>query len=230
MGARHTCRVAEVFYSLQGEGPLAGTPAVFIRVAGCNLRCPWCDTRYAWSGGSLYTPRMLAEEVAGLAEKAQLIVLTGGEPLLQSRCLAETLLELPALGVNLPAALETNGTLHPGPLAPLLDHAVVSPKLGNSGYGGTGDPSRARVHPWWFEASRRRRPRVYWKFVVASEDDAREVEEFVRRHRLDPETVYLMPLASSREEYLERVGLVAKLAAEKGFRFSPRLHLEAGLR
>ena len=220
-----------MFYSLQGEGPYAGTPAVFVRTAGCNLRCPWCDTKYAWSGGREATPEELAETVAETAGRhAQLIVLTGGEPLLQAECLAEMLLELGRRGVRLPVGLETNGTLPPGPLANLLDHAVVSPKLGNSSYGGTGNPEAARIHPWWFRAHREGLLQVYWKFVIASEADLKEVEELVEREKLDPRKVYLMPLASNTREYLERIGLVARLALKKGFRLSPRLQLEALIR
>ncbi len=219
-----------MFYSLQGEGPYAGTPAVFARMTGCNLRCPWCDTSYAWSRGTEMTPKELAEAIAREARRAQLIVLTGGEPLLQADCLAEALLELGRMGVRLPIGIETNGTLPPGPLANLLDHAVVSPKLGNSDYGGTGRPEATRVHPWWLRAHRERLLPVYWKFVVAGEEDVKEVEEYVEEHGIDPRSVYLMPLASTREEYLERIRVVARLAMEKGFRLSPRLQLEASIR
>ncbi len=223
------CRVVEVFRSLQGEGPEAGTPAVFVRLAGCNLRCPWCDTKYAWSGGEVVEAREVAERVARLAHGAELLVLTGGEPLLQPRCIAKLLEELGLMRVYLRPALETNGTLPPGPLAFMLDHAVVSPKLSNSRYGGTGRPEAARVHPDWLTLYRRGYPRIYWKFVVRDESDVEEVEAFVERHGVERRDVWLMPLASNRDEYMVVAARVARLALEKGFRFSPRLHLELGL-
>ncbi len=223
------CRIVEVFRSLQGEGPEAGTPAVFVRLAGCNLRCPWCDTKYAWSGGEVVEVERLAERVARLASSAELLVLTGGEPLLQPRCITALLEELGSMRVYLRPALETNGTLPPGPVAHMLDHAVISPKLSNSGYGGIGSPEATRVHPDWLTLYRRGWPRVYWKFVVRDERDIEEVEAFIAKHGVEKRDVWLMPLASNREEYRLVAPRIARLALEKGFRFSPRLHLELDL-
>ncbi len=219
-----------MFRSIQGEGPYAGHPAVFVRLAGCNLRCPWCDTRYAWSGGKQLEAGEVAETVAGLARGGELLVFTGGEPLLQPGCILAIVEHLGARGVYLRATVETNGTLKPGPVAYVLDHAVVSPKLGNSLYGGTGDPSRAAVHPEWLHLYRSGALRVYWKFVVEGENDVVEIEEFVEKHGIRREDAWLMPLASTREEYERVAPRVARFALEKGYRFSPRLHLELGLR
>ena len=73
--------IAEIFYSLQGEGELAGVPSVFVRTAGCNLRCAWCDTPYAsWQPEG--TPRTVDDIVAEVIKHpAQHVVLTGGEPM-----------------------------------------------------------------------------------------------------------------------------------------------------
>src|SRR5213082_1511458 len=75
-------KIAEIFYSLQGEGTLAGVPSAFIRVSGCNLRCTWCDTPYAsWNpqGAEMPLPAILAEVAK---HPARHVVLTGGEPMM----------------------------------------------------------------------------------------------------------------------------------------------------
>ena len=75
--------VNEIFYSLQGEGKLAGVGSVFIRLAGCPLRCRWCDTKYAWDAdaGDILTPEQILEKTK--AYPAQFVVVTGGEPMVQ---------------------------------------------------------------------------------------------------------------------------------------------------
>ena len=80
-----TLKIAEIFASLQGEGLRQGEPTIFVRLAGCNLRCPFCDTKHAWKGGRETSVERIADRVARLAKArpAEWIVLTGGEPLLQ---------------------------------------------------------------------------------------------------------------------------------------------------
>ena len=110
-------RVNEIFYSLQGEGFQAGTPAVFLRLAGCNLRCPFCDTAF-----DTFTEMSEEAIVAQLCQyPATLVVVTGGEPSLQ---LTDTLVEaLHKVGRRV--AVETNGT---HPLPPAVDWVTLSPK------------------------------------------------------------------------------------------------------
>ena len=110
-------RVNEIFYSLQGEGFNTGTPAVFIRFSGCNLECPFCDTQH--QEGKEMTEGDIIEEVAHY--KANLVVVTGGEPALQ---LTESLVEmLHFLGKTV--AVETNGTVE---LPKNVDWITLSPK------------------------------------------------------------------------------------------------------
>src|SRR5215471_5561618 len=78
--------IAEIFKSIQGEGTRAGLPCVFVRLTGCNLRCTWCDTAYAFHGGkkmSVEEVMASVEELTGGPKKLPLVELTGGEPLLQ---------------------------------------------------------------------------------------------------------------------------------------------------
>src|SRR2546430_5253120 len=102
-------RVTEIFFSIQGESTLAGEPTVFVRFTGCDLRCGYCDTEYAFYGGTAMTREQILEEVSKYPT-ARIVCLTRGEPTLQK--------ELPLLAQELPdrgyqASLETHG--HPPP-------------------------------------------------------------------------------------------------------------------
>jgi 7-carboxy-7-deazaguanine synthase len=78
-------RLTEIFYSLQGETSTVGLPTVFVRLTGCPLRCQYCDTAYAFSGGNVFTLTDILEKVASF--KASYVTVTGGEPLAQKACL-----------------------------------------------------------------------------------------------------------------------------------------------
>lgn len=110
-------RVNEIFYSLQGEGFNTGMPAVFIRFSGCNLQCPFCDTQH--QDGKEMTEGDIIEEVSRY--KANLVVVTGGEPALQ---LTESLVEMLHL-LGKTVAVETNGTIE---LPENVDWITLSPK------------------------------------------------------------------------------------------------------
>lgn len=101
-----TLRVTEIFFSLQGETSRMGLPTVFVRVTGCPLRCGYCDTTYAFTGGESMTLAAIAERVA--AFKTRYVTVTGGEPLAQPNCLA--LLKLLA-DRGYSVSLETGGAL-----------------------------------------------------------------------------------------------------------------------
>lgn len=113
-------RVNEIFYSLQGEGRWTGTPAVFVRLSGCNLRCPFCDTDFA-----AYRPMTAAQIVAAVtAYPSRHVIVTGGEPLLQlDGALVDALAD-----AGLAIHVETNGTI-PSP-SPRIDWITCSPKEG----------------------------------------------------------------------------------------------------
>src|SRR5471030_1218078 len=168
--------ISEVFYSLQGEGTLAGVPSVFVRTSGCNLRCAWCDTPYAsWEPEGEARP--VADIVAEvLRHPARHVVLTGGEPMI-AKDIHALAAELKKLGRHL--TIETAATIMPGGIA--CDLASLSPKLLNSA-------PDAREHPAWrkkHEATRWQ-PEVVraWldgydcqlKFVVARPEDVDELE------------------------------------------------------
>jgi 7-carboxy-7-deazaguanine synthase len=127
-------RVSEIFYSLQGEGMLVGTPSVFVRLAGCPLRCSWCDTKYAWDfeAGEDLEPAQIVEQISRWSCK--FIVLTGGEPMMGPDLAARPGLgdltrSLKVLGKHI--TVETAGVLFIPDLA--CDLISISPKLAASG-------------------------------------------------------------------------------------------------
>ena len=116
----HTYRINEIFYSIQGEGQFAGTPAVFVRFSGCNLACPWCDTDH--THGEEMTRDELENAVGELLKghEGAIVVLTGGEPTLQLRE-DEPLF----FGFKTRICIETNGTQ---PVPGWVEWITVSPK------------------------------------------------------------------------------------------------------
>lgn len=99
-------KVCEIFRSIQGEGAGQGSPCTFLRLAGCNLRCRWCDTPYAQNGGADTRPEQVLEELHSLG--GLYVCITGGEPLLQSDELLPLVDELAAEGKEI--EIQTNGT------------------------------------------------------------------------------------------------------------------------
>ena len=222
-------RVTELFHSLQGEGILSGTPSVFVRLAGCPLRCRWCDTRYAWgfAGGTDYSLPDLIGQID--AWPSRFVVITGGEPLVGADLmprtgLAELTGQLKARGRHI--TIETTGTLFVPDLA--CDLMSISPKLGNS-------TPRASDLAAAHEKVRLDRDAIaalveaypcQLKFVVDAAEDLAEIRELLGQlPAIDEDRVLLMPQAKTREELLAKAPLVAQLCREGGFRFCQRLHV-----
>jgi 7-carboxy-7-deazaguanine synthase len=166
--------VTEIFRSIQGESSHAGRPCVFVRLTGCNLRCRWCDTAYAFHGGRRMTLDEVLSEVAELARgndsRIRLVELTGGEPLLQPETvpLAERLL---AAGYEV--MIETSGERFVGNL-PWQVVKIVDVKCPDSGEGGTFDLANLGAIDGKDEV----------KFVIASRRDYEFAREFTREQRL----------------------------------------------
>ncbi|MGC4090758.1 MAG: 7-carboxy-7-deazaguanine synthase QueE [Polyangiaceae bacterium] len=223
MASSSTIKINEIFASLQGEGPSLGAPSLFVRLALCNLRCDWCDTRYTWDferfDPALEVHPTPVESVAQRIREAPeaRVVITGGEPLLQQPALA-TLLE--SIGDEKQVEVETNGTISPEPaLARRVNQWNVSPKLAHAG-----DPRDKRVRP---EALRALRDtgRAFLKFVVKTSDDLLELRALVAELEWPSERVFLMPEATTAAEHHARSQTLAELCHEHGYRFSPRLHV-----
>ena len=219
----------EIFRSIQGEGPRTGQEALFVRLAGCNLTCVWCDTQYAWNWGAydrgaesrLVTVAQLVGDVLGRADwGGDLMVITGGEPMLQQESLSLLLTEVRVARAGMHCQVETNGTVPVLPrTAGLVDQFVVSPKLHHAG-----ESLGARIR---MEALRTYAalPETALKFVVASKDDLTEIEAICSELEIERRRVWLMPLAASAGELLEVSPMVAELALTTGCNLSSRLQL-----
>ena len=214
----------EIFRSIQGEGVTAGTPSLFLRLATCNLACSWCDTAYTWD----WRRYDYAREVVALSQEAvrerllelgcRHLVVTGGEPLLQQKALAPLLSDLRGLGFY--CEVETNGTLAPDrEMAEAVSQWNVSPKLANSGNGRARREVPEALHAF------RALPNAYFKFVVVDRADVDEVSELAARHGIPAERVLLMPEGTDAETLRRRGAWLAEACAERGIRFSTRLHI-----
>jgi len=215
--------INEIFYSLQGEGGLVGVPSVFVRLAGCPLRCRWCDTKYAWpeSAGTEYTADQIKTKVKSYP--ANHLIITGGEPMTNPE-LSELLRAL--AGENLHITIETCGIKFvPGLPCDLMS---ISPKLSNST---PTEPDLAPAH----EKMRLDLPALQQlidnyeyqlKFVVDGPDDLGQIEECLANLKnVNRGNVYLMPQAERLDEYLAKSKMTAELCKETGLRFSPRLQV-----
>ena len=216
--------VSEVFGpTLQGEGPEVGATAVFLRLGMCALDCSWCDTRYTWDAGSHnltqeLTHRAPSDVVADvLSRKASLLVVTGGEPLLQRATLTPVLQELVANGLRV--HVETSGTVPPGTLRDLVELFVVSPKLAGSGVA-----VRRRYRPGVL-TELVATGRSVLKFVITGPADMQEAEEIAHRLGVPGERVWVMPEATSTEAVLSGMRALAPEVVNRGWRLSPRLHV-----
>ncbi len=208
-----TGRIAECFFSIQGEGVTAGAPTVFIRLQGCSVGCRWCDTKYSWdpAGGHEVSLEALVEEAAAFL--CRRVVVTGGEPL-ESPLFTPLVEALKARGFT--TEVETSGTLPPPPVP--VDQWNVSVKLENSGV-----PEPKRINPDAIRAFLSLG--AWWKFVVAHPRDVAEVLRLAERFALPRERILLMPEGIRREEILERSLWVVEECRRHGFRYSPRLHV-----
>lgn len=221
-------KVSEIFVSVQGEGPSIGKPAIFLRLSHCNLNCLWCDTKYAWYCGSEKSVDDVVGDILKLLDvysKVNLLVVTGGEPLLQRNEL-ELLVKALKKVRELEVEVETNCTVDPGNLVDIVDRLIVSPKLEHSGV-----PKELRQCAESFRNSLGKyRGKIYLKFVVETAEDLLEIDEIVNFFGAEPSSVYLMPQASSLEELVRKLRLVTDLAIQRGFRVSDRLQIVGGFR
>ncbi|MXP47292.1 radical SAM protein [Altererythrobacter luteolus] len=222
----------EIFASVQGEGPSAGSPCTFVRLSRCNLACTWCDTAYTWHFEGDNRPHRNAEtferkanqitlKVADVAARIEALgqtrlVVTGGEPLLQAAALGELLKLLPDMTVE----IETNGTTTaPGHVDVWIDQYNVSPKLAHSG-----NPAELALIPERLR-SYSLDERAFFKFVVASPGDVDEVAELVRTHALPRQRVFLMPEGTDSETIRAREQWMTQACLDHGFRMTDRLHI-----
>lgn len=164
-------QIIEIYKSLQGESSYAGLPCVFVRAAGCNLRCVWCDSEYTFKGGQRMTLEEVERDVHRLSPNGGLVEITGGEPMLQEGEVVALMEKLLATGYRV--LLETSGE-RPLDKVPQAVVKIVDVKCPHSGEGGT----------FRSENLQHLTPLDEVKFVLASRKDYEFALEFIREHGL----------------------------------------------
>lgn len=251
MFSRDKIEINEIFGpTVQGEGAAAGRHCLFIRVAQCNLECTWCDTAYTWAfskskidkhvdankrGGEPYDksenviPMTVneilakAEELWPIKEKPLMIVISGGEPLMQQTKLIPLIQQLDRWGCDV--HIETAGTIKP---TPDFDRYVtqynVSPKLAHSG--NVLSKRRKRDVIDYFADN----GKAWFKFVVqrhggVEESDFFEVDEIVREHGIKPQRIMIMPEGNTIVGNIESAQSWSQWAIDRGYGISFRTHV-----
>jgi organic radical activating enzyme len=227
--------VSEVFGpTIQGEGPLAGRAAQFVRLGGCNLSCSWCDTPYTWDDEHYdleqENPRVRVDVALSMVRPNLLTVLTGGEPLMHQRRPAwELLLHGISRRKNCPIQLETNGTLPPNQVTrAYLNAATISPKLANAGqHRRHQDPT---LHPAWVDlvhSESALAAATVLKFVVETEADVDAAYTYAELVDWPRDRIWVMPQGRTVDELQARWPAIARRAADLRINATHRLHVLA---
>ena len=222
-------KFSELFFSIQGEGELTGVPSVFVRTSGCNLRCRWCDTKYAsWKpeGGNV-TINDLLEKVCSYP--ARHVVISGGEPMI-AKGIEDFARLLKESGKHI--TIETAGTIAPNGIQ--CDLASLSPKLSDS------TPKEGDINKEWIDRHESKRLdygilsewvnsyNFQLKFVVSKEEEIKEIQNVISRieGKILPEKVLLMPEGIDSDTLRSRYDLLIDLCKENGYRLCNRLHID----
>ena len=217
-------KYSELFHTIQGEGMLIGVPSVFFRTSYCNLRCTWCDTPYtSWNPEN--RDITVAESVAAIAQfGCKHVVITGGEPFIQTKELITLCFELGKQGYHI--TIETNATVFANVDAHLIS---MSPKLRNSN-----PPADNRFYKR--HERERIRPEVIRKFldsyqcqvkfVVDTPNDLAEIQSLQEDIDIPSETIMLMPQGKTPRILQQKQEWLVELCKENGYRFSPRVHVD----
>ena len=222
-------KISELFFSIQGEGELTGVPSVFVRTSGCNLRCRWCDTKYAsWKPeGENVTINDLLDKVCSYP--ARHVVISGGEPMIAKGIKDFTRL-LKDSGKHI--TIETAGTIAPNGIQ--CDLASLSPKLSDS------TPKEGDISKEWIDRHESKRLdygilsewvnsyNFQLKFVVSKEEEIKEIQNVISRikGKILPEKVLLMPEGIDSDTVRSRYDLLIDLCKENGYRLCNRLHID----
>ncbi len=219
-------KISEIFYSIQGEGPSAGRPAVFVRFQGCNLKCPFCDSKYTWNGN--YTEMDASEVIEQAIEKVEeeigelvlyndiLVVFTGGEPMMYQESLKKCIEGFRGKGFT-DFEIETNGTLSPQSknIISIFDgvHFIISPKLNMM-------DNEEDVDVMKFST-----PRTL-KFVVEDKEDCRDVMDWYCDNITRGEEIYFMPKGKFKADLEKNSKEIVEMCKKYGVKFTPRLHID----
>lgn len=217
--------ISEIFYSVQGEGVMAGVPSVFVRTTGCNLRCTWCDTPYtSWvpQGHEMHLGTILSQVRKHWCGH---VVLTGGEPMIHPEIveLTEGLREL-----EHHITIETSGTVYQPVVCDLMS---ISPKLKNSTPKKRAGGKHAQEHE-----ELRLQPEILkrliseydyqLKFVVQGKEDFDEICPLVTEIGAERKKVLVMPEGVTKKQMQERAVWLVEACKHFNFRYTPRLHID----
>jgi 7-carboxy-7-deazaguanine synthase len=201
-------KIAEIFRSLQGEGKNQGKPCLFIRLAGCNLDCTWCDTKSARTGGIEMSLDYILEQVWRV--NPSYVCITGGEPLVQVDALEPLLASLHKRGTQID--IETNGTID---FSPLQRYASICMDMKCPSSGEKSDPALLE----------KIRPQDSVKFVVKDEADCKYAQEVMNTHRIAGEC-FISPVFGTDYKVITKFVLVNNLPV----RFQLQLHKLIGVK
>ncbi|HAK52291.1 MAG TPA: hypothetical protein DCM54_10385 [Gammaproteobacteria bacterium] len=224
---------AEIFRSLQGEGPKAGQPSIFLRLSECNLECRWCDTPYTWrwTRDQVHDDDRVYEKKEWQAELSldevekkirdlpgSRLIVTGGEPLLFHKRLVPL---FAALNDRFTAfEFETNGTIEPtAGIDEFTTLYVVSPKLANAGMYVSKTITSA-LHGFV------RNPKSVFKFVVNGQADIDEVANIAASYDISPDRIWIMPCARTPKDLSRLSKQLAASILGAGFNYSHRIHVD----
>jgi len=203
-------KINEIFYSVQGEGPEIGKPVVFIRVQGCNMipKCKFCDSSYSWDGteGKEMSNEEIFEEV--MKYNCENIIFTGGEP----TCQLEGIKELEEFfwkkkEVYIRMSIESNGLIDDDFLYEFTTK-IISPKK--------------QCYNLDILKKLNFKPNTYFKFVF---DKDLWFMNIINELELEPSKIFIMPEGKTKPEQEEKMEEVIEFCKEKGYMFSPRLHI-----
>lgn len=216
--------INEIFHSIQGEGPYAGRPSIFIRFHGCQLRCPWCDTGKALNPHDPHaemTAQKILEEIS--VWKCKHVVITGGDPSFQLEGLDILSEQLVDNGYTL--EMETSGIkIIPTFICKRFEQINIGLKLPNVAQQFRMNYYRAAAEHF------QHMDNAIFKIVITCKDDV----EFLRENLLNSgliqrDKIFLMPLGDTVDQQNENANYVIDLCIREGFRFSPRLHIMFGV-
>lgn len=211
--------VNELYTAFQGEGATIGKPCWFLRLSGCDLSCEWCDSKYTWHKDYLekalkYNCETLAHLIAKAPTNINRLVITGGEPLLQMKGLAQLQQKIELIK-PFKYEIETNGLRIPEGLK--IDNLNISPKLSTSGVDRKSRYKKEvleKLSAW---------DQAIFKFVITSKEDIKEILNDY--NFIDKDKIYLMPQGVSIYEQRKNSKGVIKWCTKHGFNFSPRVHI-----